>query len=274
MVDVPTVTLSDGVGIPQLGFGTFQVPADDAQRAVEEALAIGYRHIDTAAIYGNEEGVGRALAASGLKRDEYFVTTKLWNNQHHGDQAVIGINASLERLALDFLDLYLIHWPAPVKYGDAYIEAWDALQGFQFDGLTRSIGVSNFGVEHLNKLSGAVPSINQIELHPTLTQPELTAELSRRGIVVEAWSPLGRGADLSEFTLLRIADDVDKTPAQVCIRWHLQLGHVVIPKSITPARIAENFNVFDFELSAEQVADISALNRDHRTGADPATADF
>jgi 2,5-diketo-D-gluconate reductase A len=274
MAAVPNVTLNDGVEIPQLGFGTFQIPADDTQRAVEEALAIGYRHIDTAAIYGNEEGVGRALAASGLKRDEYFVTTKLWNNQHLGDQAVIGINASLEKLALDYLDLYLIHWPAVVKYGDAYIQAWDALQGFQFDGLARSIGVSNFNIEHLNKLTGVVPSINQIELHPTLTQPGLTAELARRGITPEAWSPLGRGGDLTSPELARIAAETGKTPAQIVIRWHLQIGNVVIPKSVTPSRIAENFDVFGFELTPEQVAAISALNTNHRTGADPAAADF
>ncbi|MDR2619843.1 MAG: aldo/keto reductase [Propionibacteriaceae bacterium] len=271
---VPFTTLNDGVQIPQLGFGTFKIPPEDTERAVTEALSIGYRHIDTAAIYGNEEGVGKAIAASGLKRDEIFLTTKLWNDMHPRGLARVAISTSLEKLGLDYLDLYLIHWPAPVKYGDSYIEAWDALQEFQAEGLTRSIGVSNFNVEHLDAISGTVPSVNQVELHPTLTQNALRAELAYRGIACEAWSPLGRGADLSDATIIQIAADTERTPAQVIIRWHLQLGHIVIPKSVTPARIAENLDVFNFELTDAQVEAITALDRDARSGSNPALAEF
>jgi 2,5-diketo-D-gluconate reductase A len=270
----PVITLSDGVQIPQLGFGTFKIPPEDAERAVTEALQLGYRHIDTAAIYGNEQGVGAAIAKSGLKRDEIFLTTKLWNDMHPYDKAQVAIEASLEKLGLDHLDLYLIHWPATVKYGDSYLEAWDALQEFKAEGLTRSIGVSNFNVEHLDAIGGEAPSVNQIELHPTLTQNDLRTELAIRGIACEAWSPLGRGDDLAEPAIVRIADEIGRTPAQVVIRWHLQLGNIVIPKSVTPARIAENRDVFGFELSDAQLDAITALDRDARTGSNPALADF
>jgi 2,5-diketo-D-gluconate reductase A len=274
MTATPSLALNDGVQIPQLGFGTFKIPPEDTERAVTEALAIGYRHIDTAAIYGNEEGVGRAIAASGLKRDEIFLTTKLWNDMHPRNKARVAISASLERLGLDHLDLYLIHWPAPVKYGDSYIEAWDALQEFKAEGLTRSIGVSNFNIEHLDAISGEVPSVNQVELHPTLTQNDLRTELAIRGIVCEAWGPLGQGRDLDNPTIAEIAAATGKSPSQVIIRWHLQLGNIVIPKSVTPARIAENLNVFDFELSDEQVAAITGLDCDNRNGANPALTEF
>ncbi|MDR1355693.1 MAG: aldo/keto reductase [Propionibacteriaceae bacterium] len=271
---VPIITLSDGVQIPQLGFGTFKIPQEDAERAVSEALRIGYRHIDTAAIYGNEVGVGAAIAASGLRRNEIFLTTKLWNDMHHYATARVAVETSLEKLGLDHIDLYLIHWPATLKYGDSYLEAWDALQEFKAEGLTRSIGVSNFNVAHLDAISGEIPSVNQVEIHPSLTQNELRAELANRSIVCEAWSPLGRGSDLSEPTIVRIAAELGRTPAQITIRWHLQLGNIVIPKSLTPARIAENLDVFNFELTTEQLDAITALDRDARTGSNPALADF
>jgi 2,5-diketo-D-gluconate reductase A len=271
---VPTVTLNDGIEIPQLGFGTFKVADTDVEAAVTGALRIGYRHIDTAAVYGNEKGVGKALKHCDIPRDELFITTKLWNDKHKRRDAHVALEASLERLGLDYVDLYLIHWPATVKYGDAYIEAWDVLQRAKENGLIRSIGVSNFNVEHLDKLTGAVPSVDQIELHPSFTQTALSAELKSRGIAVEAWSPLGQGEDLSESTLIQIAHGLHRTVAQVIIRWHLQLGHIVIPKTITSARIAENFKVFDFELSPDQMATISNLDTNNRIGADPVTADF
>jgi len=274
MTEVPLITLHDGVTIPQLGFGTFKVSDAAVAEAVSEALRVGYRHIDTAEVYGNERGVGKALAASGLAREDYFVTTKVWNDHHHADKARIAITASLERLGLDYLDLYLIHWPSTVLYGDSYVQTWEAMQEFKREGLTRSIGVSNFNPEHLDKLTGAIPVVNQIELHPSLGQAALCIDAARRGIAIEAWSPLARGEDLSESTVIRVADDLDRTPAQVIIRWHLQLGHIVIPKSVTAARIAENFKVFDFELSENQMAAITALDRGDRIGTDPATATF
>jgi len=270
----PSLTLNDGHAIPQLGFGTFKVPPDDAERVVSQALEAGYRHIDTASMYENERGVGAAIAASGIPRDELFVTTKLWNNAHEPDKARASVNASLERLGLDRVDLYLIHWPATVAYGDAYIDAWDALQDFQRDGLTTSIGVSNFNPEHLDALRGAIPALNQVELHPTFSQVALRDEMARRGIVVASWSPLGRGRDLADPVVAGIASDVERTAAQVVIRWHLQHGLVVIPKSSTRARMTENADVFGFLLTSDQMAAIDALNRDHRYGGDPLTADF
>jgi len=272
--DIPTLTLADGKTIPQLGFGTFLVPPDDAERVTTEALAAGYRHIDTAAIYDNELDVGLAIAASGIPRDQLFVTTKLWNDSHKPDRARAAINASLERLGLDHVDLYLIHWPAPVKYGDSYIAAWDALQEFKREGLATSIGVSNFSPEHLDALRGETPVVNQVELHPSFTQVPLREEMTRRGIVIESWSPLGRGADLGNPAVAGIADATGHTPAQVVIRWHIQSGLVVIPKSVTPARIVENLRVFDFTLAPDQMAAIDALNRDARIGSDPSTAEF
>ncbi len=271
---VPNISLSDGTTIPQLGFGTWQVPDDEAERAVTEALRVGYRHIDTAAIYGNEAGVGRALAAANLPREELYVTTKLWNAAHLAADARRGIESSLTKLGLDHIDLFLIHWPATVKYGDAYIEAWDAMQQFKAEGLTRSIGVSNFHLHHLNALNGETPCIDQIELHPTLNQLELRTELASRGIAVESWSPLGSGDDLGHPVLTEIAGALDRSVAQVIIRWHLQHGFVVLPKSVTPHRIAENFDVFDFELDAEQMARIDGLDSGNRRGSHPDTATF
>lgn len=273
-LDVAQITMNDGHVIPQLGFGTFKTPPADTERAVAEALAVGYRHIDTAKLYGNEHGVGAAIAASGLARDEVFVTTKLWNDQHEPAQARAGIEASLEQLGLDHVDLYLIHWPSTVLYGDAYVDAWDALQDFQREGLATSIGVSNFNPEHLDKLNGQTPVVNQVELHPTFAQTGLRANMAARRVVVEAWSPLGRGVDLDNQVISDIAAEVGATPAQVVIAWHLQSGIVVIPKSVTPARIAENAGALDVTLSPDQMAAIDALDCGNRIGGDPATADF
>ena len=274
MTNVPSITLADGTAIPQLGFGTWQVRDADVTPAVLSALEAGYRHIDTAQVYRNEAGVGRALASAGLPRDEVYVATKLWNDHHHRADARAALESSLEKLGLDHLDLYLIHWPATVAYGDSYIEAWDALQEFKAEGLTRSIGVSNFHVAHLDALAGEVPAVNQIELHPTLAQVPLRAELARRGIAVESYSPLGSGADLENPDLAAIADGLGRSVAQVIIRWHLQHGFVVLPKSVTPARIVENLDVLDFELDAQSMARIDALDAGNRIGSHPDTATF
>ena len=273
-LNIPSSEMNDGKSIPQLGFGTYLVPPDDTERVVAIALQVGYRHIDTAALYGNERGVGAAIAASDIPRDELFITTKLWNDQHEPDKARAAINASLEKLGLDHVDLYLIHWPSPRVYGDSYIAAWDELQEFKREGLATSIGVSNFNPEHLDKLRGETPAVNQVELHPSFTQVPLRDEMARRGILIESWSPLGRGSDLKGDTVAQIADDTGHTPAQVVIRWHLQHGFVVIPKSVGRARIEENSVVFDFELTQTQMDAIDGLNRDDRHGADPVTADF
>ncbi|MCL1842089.1 MAG: aldo/keto reductase [Propionibacteriaceae bacterium] len=274
MTDVPTITLNDGVRVPQLGFGTYKLSDDGAEAAVLEALRLGYRHIDTAAMYDNERGVGRALAASGLPRNQIFVTTKLWNDMHAPDKARIALNASLERLGLDVIDLYLIHWPSPITYGDEYVRAWDALQEFRSEGLVRSIGVCNFNPEHLDRLRGAVPSVDQVELHPWLVQPGLDDELKRRGIALEAWSPLGRARVLDDPVLAGIAAQTGRTPAQVVLRWHLQRGHIVIPKSAHPQRMTENLGALDFTLSQAQMDAITGMDRGQRTGADPATETF
>lgn len=273
-MSVPTIILNDGTTIPQLGFGTWQVSSDEAEKAVSSALQTGYRHIDTATIYGNEEGVGRAIAASGISRDELFVTTKLWNDAHEPEDARKAIETSLEKLGLDHVDLYLIHWPAPVKYGDAYIKAWNALQEFKSEGLTRSIGVSNFQPEHLDHLEGETPVVDQVEMHPTFNQAELRAELAKRSIAPEAWSPLGRSKDLQDATITKIADELGVTPAQAIIRWHLQIGNIVIPKSVTPARIEQNLASANVELTDAQVQAINGVDADNRLGGHPDTADF
>ena len=271
---IPRSAMNDGQSIPQLGVGTYLVPPADTERVVAIALQVGYRHIDTAALYGNERGVGSAIAESGIPRDELFVTTKLWNDQHEPDKARAAINSSLEKLGLDHVDLYLIHWPSPRVYGDSYIAAWDELQEFKREGLATSIGVSNFNPEHLDKLRGETPAVNQVELHPSFTQAALAAEMARRGILIESWSPLGRGTDLTSDTVTQIAGEIERTPAQVVIRWHIQHGYVVIPKSLARARIEENSMVFDFELTDAQMDAIDGLNRNDRHGADPVTADF
>ncbi len=268
MTDVPTVTLNDGRTIPQLGFGVWQVSSEDIIPAVSTALEAGYRHIDTAAIYGNEEGVGKAIAGSGIRRDDLFVTTKLWNTRH-GD-VVDAAKESLDKLGLDHVDLYLIHWPSPTKGN--YVRAWEQMQEVRAQGLTRSIGVSNFTRQHLEDILGridTVPAVNQIEIHPTFAQREMTAFNASKGIVSQAYSPLGLAQDLSAPAVVEIAESLHRTPAQVILRWHLQKGHVVFPKSITPARIKENFRVFDFELDAKAMKQIDGLDADNRIGNHP-----
>ncbi|WP_031090113.1 aldo/keto reductase [Streptomyces sp. NRRL S-15] len=272
MPTVPTVTLNNGVTIPQLGFGVFQVPDDETTAAVTSALEAGYRSIDTAAVYGNEAGVGRALAEAGLPREELFVTTKLWNADQGYDSTLAAFDASLALLGLDHVDLYLIHWPTPAR--DLYTETWRALEKLVADGRIRAAGVSNFQPAHLRRLqeeSSLVPAVNQIELHPGLQQSELRAVHTEHGIATEAWSPLAQGALLDDGALLSLAGHHGKTPAQVVLRWHLQLGNVVIPKSVTPARIRQNIDVFDFELSAADMEVIGGLDRGMRTGPDPDT---
>jgi len=272
MSSVPDITLNNGVTMPQLGFGVFQVPEEETEAAVTTALEAGYRSIDTAAVYGNEAGVGRAVAASGLRREELFVTTKLWNEQQGYDSALAAFDASLSKLGLDYVDLYLIHWPTPAR--DRYPDTWRAFEKLLADGRVRAIGVSNFQPAHLQRLIdhfGVVPAVNQIELHPGLQQKELREFHARHGIVTEAWSPLAQGALLTEEAITRIAERHGRTPAQVVLRWHLQLGNVVIPKSVTPERIRQNIEVFDFALSDEDIDAITALDRGMRTGPDPDT---
>ncbi len=269
---VPVLPIAPSERIPQLGFGVFQVPPKETEVAVAEALSAGYRHIDTAAAYRNEGGVGQALHASGIDRDELFVTTKCWNDDQGYEQAKRACRASLERLELNHLDLYLIHWPVPAH--DQYVETWKAFVELQSEGLVRSIGVSNFQPEHLERViaeTGVTPAINQVELHPHFQQVGLRREHERLGVLTEAWSPLGQGLELDDPAIVEIAEAHGKTPAQTIIRWHVQLGNVVIPKSATPARIRENFEVFDFELSGEQMDAIAALDAGTRIGPDPAT---
>lgn len=269
---VPTVTLNNGVTMPQLGFGVFQVPDEETTAAVGSALTAGYRSIDTAAVYGNERGVGRALAASGLDRDELFVTTKLWNADQGYDAALAGFDASLDKLGLDHVDLYLIHWPAPAL--DRYSDTWRAFEKLLADGRTRAIGVSNFRPAHLERLldkASVVPAVNQIELHPGLQQRESRDFHARHGIRTEAWSPLAQGAVLGDDAITSIAARHGRSPAQVVLRWHLQTGNVVIPKSVTESRIRENLDVFGFALSERELDAIGALDRGLRTGPDPDT---
>ncbi|WP_448316543.1 aldo/keto reductase [Streptomyces sp. CO7] len=273
---VPPVVLNNGVEMPQLGFGVWQIPDDEAERAVATALEAGYRSIDTAAAYGNERGTGRAVAASGLPREEVFVTTKLWNSDQGYDSTLRAFDASLKKLGLEYVDLYLIHWPLPKR--GTYVETYKAFEKLHAEGLIRAIGVSNFLPEHLRTLTEAtsvVPAVNQIELHPRLQQSEARAFHAGLGIATEAWSPLGAGKGLLEVpAIAAIARKHGRTPAQVVLRWHLQTGNIVIPKSATPSRIKENFEVFDFSLDEEDLAAVRALDEGRRTGADPATFDM
>ena len=271
MTRVPDVRLHDGVEIPQLGFGVFQVPPEQTQEAVELALETGYRHIDTAAAYGNEEGVGAAIAGSGIPREEIFVTTKLWNSQQGFESARAAIEASLDRLGTEYVDLYLIHWPVPSE--DLYLDTWRAFEGVREDGRARTIGVSNFRIEDLERIEDEAevrPTVNQIELHPRLQQAELRAWQDERGIATEAWSPLARGEILADPTITEIAAAHDRTPAQAVLRWQIQLGNIVFPKSVTPRRIRENFEIFDFELTGAEMEQVAGLDRAERIGPDPA----
>jgi len=269
---VPAITLNNGVEMPQLGFGVWQVPDDEAETAVTQALQAGYRSIDTAAAYENEEGTGRAIAKSGIPREELFVTTKLWNTDQGYDATLRAFDRSASKLGLDYVDLYLIHWPTPAR--DKYVDTYKAFEKLLADGRVRAIGVSNFLPEHLERLisqTSVVPAVNQIELHPHLQQHTAREYHAERGIATEAWSPLGQGKGLLEVpAIVAIARKHERTPAQVVLRWHLQLGNIVIPKSVTPSRIRENIDVFDFSLDAEDLAAISALDEGRRLGPDPA----
>jgi 2,5-diketo-D-gluconate reductase A len=271
MPQVPNIQLNNGVTIPQLGFGVFQIPPDRTADAVRVAFDAGYRHIDTAQGYRNEEGVGQAVRASGLSRDEVFVTTKLANDRQGYEEAIAALDESLQRLGLEYVDLFLIHWPRP--FADQYVETWRAFEKIASDGKARAIGVSNFQVPHLERLAAetdTVPAVNQIELHPLLVQRELRTYDSDHGIATEAWSPLAKGGDLLRNEgLVGLGEKYGKTPAQIVLRWHLQIGNVVIPKSVTPERVRENIDVFDFELDPDDVAAIEALDAGLRTGPHP-----
>ncbi|MCQ8242381.1 aldo/keto reductase [Rhizosaccharibacter radicis] len=269
MPHVPTISLNDGHSIPQLGFGVYQVPAAEARGVVGTALEAGYRSIDTATIYRNEEGVGQAIRDSAIDRNEIFLATKLWNDDQGYDSALRAFDASLGRLGLDHVDLYLIHWPQPSR--DRYRDSWRALEKIKADGRARSIGVSNFTVAHLERLlgdHGVVPSLNQIELHPGLPQDELVRFHREHNIVTEAWSPLAQG-DLDNSVVRELAAKHSRTPAQVVLRWHMQRGVVAIPKSATPSRIRENIDVFDFGLDDDDMRAIATLNTGKRLGPDP-----
>jgi 2,5-diketo-D-gluconate reductase A len=271
MAQVPSIRLNNGVEIPQLGFGVFQVPPDEVIEPVTTAIRAGYRLLDTAAAYQNEEGVGKAIADAGVPREELFITTKLWNADQGYDNALRAFDASLQKLGIDQVDLYLIHWPLPKR--DRYVETWKALEKIYADGRARAIGVSNFTERHLNRLldeTDVVPAVNQVELHPRLPQEELRAFHARHGIATEAWSPIGQGKGLLDDPVIgAIAERVGKSPAQVVLRWHVQLGNLVIPKSVTPSRIRENIDVFDFELSAADLGALTALGSGDRVGPDP-----
>jgi diketogulonate reductase-like aldo/keto reductase len=267
---VPDVVLNNGVSMPQLGYGVFRVPDDDTERAVLAALDAGYRSIDTASLYGNETGVGRALSASGLARDHFFVTTKVWNDDQGYDSTLRAFDASLGRLGLDHVDLYLIHWPKPSL--DRYVETWRALEKLYADRRVRAIGVSNFQPDHLRRLldeTDVVPAVNQVELHPDLQQEQLRRIHAEHGVVTEAWSPLGQGLALRHPVVAELAHRHGRTPAQVVLRWHVQLGNVAIPKSTTPSRIRENIGLFDFALAEADMAALAALESGTRLGPDP-----
>jgi 2,5-diketo-D-gluconate reductase A len=271
-VTIPSLPLHDGVEIPQLGFGVFQVPPEDTQEVVERALDVGYRHIDTAGAYRNEKGVGAAITHSGLAREDLFVTTKLWNSEQGFDTTLAAFEKSLGRLGLEYVDLYLIHWPVPSA--DRFVDTWRAFERIHEQGRARTIGVSNFRVEDLERLQAETevrPSVNQIELHPRLQQAELRAWHADHGVLTEAWSPLAQGELLDDETIVAIAEQHGKTPAQAILRWHLQLGNVVFPKSVTPQRIRENIELFDFELSDAEMAEFERLDRGERIGPDPGT---
>jgi 2,5-diketo-D-gluconate reductase A len=273
---IPEIMLNNGRSIPQLGFGVFLVKPEETFAAVSTALEAGYRHIDTAQMYGNEKEVGEAIAESGLDRADIFLTTKLGNEAHEPDAARRAFDESLAALGVDYVDLFLIHWPLPTRYGGDFVVTWDTLEEFYRDGRARSIGVSNFQAHHLRRLhteSEIPPAVDQIEVNPYLTQDELRRFCAEHQIAVEAWSPIARSRALDDPTIDEIARRIGRTPAQVILRWHIERGDIVFPKSVTPARIKENFDIFDFELSGEDVEAITALNRNERTGPDPDTFD-
>lgn len=276
---VPNIALPDGTSIPQLGFGVFQVPPEDTAATVVQAFEAGFRHIDTAQMYGNEAGVGEAIRTSGLARDDLYVTTKLNNSFHRPDDARREIDASLEKLGLDQVDLFLIHWPLPTQYDGDFVQTWRALIEAQEAGKTRSIGVSNFQPAHLDRIveeTGVVPVVNQVEVHPFFTNEEVRAANQRHGVLTEAWSPIAKGKVMDDDTIGEIASLVGRTPAQVTLRWHVQRGDIVFPKSMNPDRMRQNFEIFDFELQPAHMSAIDELDRgeEGRTGPNPDTFDW
>jgi 2,5-diketo-D-gluconate reductase A len=273
---IPTIRLNDGREIPQLGFGVFQIPPEDTAEAVSHALRTGYRHIDTAEMYRNEQGVGEAVRDSGLSRDEVWITSKLRNDDHAPDDARRAFEGTLEALGLDYVDLFLIHWPLPTRDDGDFVSTWKTLEEFKADGRARSIGVSNFQVPHLERLAAecdVVPAVNQIELHPYLLNEAVRSFGESHGIATEAWSPIAQGAVLDDPAITQIAERLERTPAQVVLRWHIQRDSIVFPKSVTPDRVRENFALFDFSLSDDDMAAIDALDKgeEGRTGPDPDT---
>ena len=276
---VPNIALPDGTSIPQLGFGVFQVPPEDTAATVVQAFEAGYRHIDTAQMYGNEAGVGEAIRTSGLARDDLYVTTKLNNSFHRPDDARREIDASLEKLGLDQVDLFLIHWPLPTQYDGDFVQTWRALIEAQEAGKTRSIGVSNFQPAHLDRIveeTGVVPVVNQVEVHPFFSTEDVRAANQRHGVLTEAWSPIAKGKVMDDDTIGEIASLVGRTPAQVTLRWHVQRGDIVFPKSMNPDRMRQNFEIFDFELEPTHMSAIDELDRgeEGRTGPNPDTFDW
>lgn len=278
MSEIPDIPLNDGNTIPQMGFGVFQIEPHNTEQAVREALQVGYRHIDTAEMYGNEAGVGAAIRASGVDREDVYVTSKLDNAAHRPEDAREAFDATLSRMQFDYVDLFLIHWPLPTLYGGDFVSTWETLEAFKQDGRARSIGVSNFQPEHLARLfdeTETVPAVNQIEAHPYFTNDTVRAFNEEHGIVTQAWSPIAQARVLDDPTVEEIAGQVNRTPAQVVLRWHIQRGDVVFPKTVRPSRMEENIDVLDFELSPEQMEQITALDRgeDGRTGPHPDTFD-
>ncbi|MEZ0581330.1 aldo/keto reductase [Nocardioides sp. MH1] len=279
-MSTPRINLNDGSSIPQFGLGVWQVPADETERVVSDALEVGYRHIDTAQMYGNEEGVGAAIAKSDLPRSDLYVTTKLNNNRHDRAAAKESLRVSLDKLGLEQVDLFLIHWPLPTQYGGDFVSTWEALLELRDSGLTRSVGVSNFQPDHLERIvekTGAVPAVNQIEVHPYFANEKARAATQGHGAQVQAWSPLGQGGgELDDPAVKALAERYDKTPAQVLLRWALDRGDIVFPKSLRKERLAENFDVFDFALTTDEVAELVALDKGEpgRQGPNPDTFDW
>ncbi|BBZ27216.1 oxidoreductase [Mycolicibacterium madagascariense] len=279
MSQIPTIELTSGNSIPQLGFGVYQIDPDETAGAVKTALDIGYRHIDTAEMYQNEAGVGQGIRDSGIDRADVFITSKLNNGFHEPDAARKAFDETLSKLGFDYVDLFLIHWPLPTRYGGDFVSTWQTLEEFRRDGRAKSIGVSNFQVHHLERLatqSDTVPAVNQIEVHPYFVNEEVRAYCAEHDIAVEAWSPIAQGKVLDDPVVTQIAEAAGRTPAQVVLRWHIQRGDIVFPKSVTPKRIEENYALFDFELSQHDVDALTALDRgeDGRTGPNPDTFDY
>ena len=276
--NVPLITLNDGNHIPQLGFGVFKIAPEDTAAAVRAALEIGYRHIDTAQGYGNEREVAQGIRDAGVDRAEVFITSKLGNSAHRPDDARRAFEQTLDRLGTDYVDLFLIHWPLPTRYDGDFVSTWTTLEDFKADGRARSIGVSNFQIHHLQELAretATTPAVNQIEVHPYFTNDAVRAYNTEHDILTEAWSPIARGTVLREPTVLRVARAAGVHPAQVVLRWHIERGDVVFPKSVNPARMRENFEIFDFEITDEELEALGELNRGEagRTGPDPDTFD-